>query len=202
MREDVRRARAIARAMLAVTLALPVVVLLLTVIGPGGPSPMSLYGPWYVIATPWFGGLLYLVGLGWMIRIYRSRPESSRPSWRHRDRAEVPIPTWSTNGRTPHAPPNQIRSWDESPGVMREDVARAQATARAMIILAIYVLLLVMFQLVAAPGHMGGGLEPPWYSAAAPLVGVALYLVGLGWMIRIYRSRPESDDATWRYRDD
>ena len=55
---------------------------------------------------------------------------------------------------------------------------------------------------VAAPGTMGGSTwEPPLWSRLFPWAGVAAYLVGLGWMIRIYRADPEAADSPWRYRD-
>lgn len=50
-------------------------------------------------------------------------------------------------------------------------------------------------------GAMSGNpSEPPWYEVALPWAGAAGYLIGLGWMIRIYRADPEPDEPTWRYR--
>jgi hypothetical protein len=190
-----------AQTILVFTLALPVVVLFVLVAAPGHMGG-GLEPPWYSAAAPLVGVALYLVGLGWMIWIYRSRPESSRTSWRYRGLAEVPIPTWSTNGRTPHAPPNSATALRDAPGVMREDVARAQAKARAMIWLGVMATLLNAFHWVATPGPRGGMFyEPLWLEVWLGPMGIVGQMVALGWMIRIYRSRPESSDATWRYRD-
>ena len=32
-------------------------------------------------------------------------------------------------------------------------------------------------------------------------IGVAAYVVGLAWMIRIYRTDPEVGESPWRYRE-
>jgi hypothetical protein len=140
-----------------------------------------------------------LTGLGWMIRIYRSRPESSRPTWRSRDRTPVPLPGWSRNGHTPTSGDNRVAHVVPT---MREDVARAQAAARSMIVIALLVGGLVLFLWVAAPGFSDGGFAQQWYEPVLPWAGWALYLVGLAWMVRIYRSRPVSSKAEWRYRNE
>jgi hypothetical protein len=58
------------------------------------------------------------------------------------------------------------------------------------------------FLIIAAPGFSGGSMwEPPLWYRLYPWAGVAAYLVGLGWMIRIYRTDPEAADNPWRYRD-
>jgi hypothetical protein len=54
---------------------------------------------------------------------------------------------------------------------------------------------------VAAPQGMGGFFgEPPLTAYLVPAVGVAGVLVGLAWMIRIYRG-PRDEPPRWRYRD-
>ena len=82
------------------------------------------------------------------------------------------------------------------------DVEAARGTARAMLMLVILLGALALFLWLAAPGFSGGGMmyEPPWYEVALPWAGPAIYLIGLGWMIRIYRANPEPDETTWRYR--
>lgn len=84
IRADVPAARRMARALLAVTLALPFIALVGVAMQPGGPSPMFDARPWYAHVLPWVGATAYVVGLGWMIRIYRADPEPDEPTWRYR----------------------------------------------------------------------------------------------------------------------
>jgi hypothetical protein len=81
---DVRGARRMSRILLAVTIALPFVGLAALIAQPGGPSPMFDARPWYAHVLPWAGAIGYLIGLGWMIRIYRADPEPEEASWRYR----------------------------------------------------------------------------------------------------------------------
>ena len=87
MREDVRAARRLGRLMIGAALALPVLVAFLWVAAPGGIEPMfAPEPPWYAIALPWAAVAVYLIGLGWMIRIHQtSHLEPETPSWRYRD---------------------------------------------------------------------------------------------------------------------
>ena len=51
-------------------------------------------------------------------------------------------------------------------------------------------------------GRLGGGyFEPPLWQQLMPWAGVAAYVVGIAWMIRIYRTDPEAGESPWRYRD-
>ena len=53
---------------------------------------------------------------------------------------------------------------------------------------------------VVAPRMMGS--DPPGGATTAILsVAVAGYVIGLTWMVRIYRSDPEPDQHAWRYRE-
>ena len=72
--------------------------------------------------------------------------------------------------------------------------------ARALLIAAIAMPAFVVLLRVTQPGLSGGMYEPQWYEVALPWAGVAGYLLGLSWMIRIYRADPEPDERTWRYR--
>ena len=93
MREDVREARRQARQLIGIALAYPLFVSLLAIAQPGSIDPMpimpapSLLGLLPVSLIPMIGfGAVYLTGLVWMIRIYRTshlEPDSS--SWRYRD---------------------------------------------------------------------------------------------------------------------
>lgn len=77
-------------------------------------------------------------------------------------------------------------------------------SSRAMIIFAILLAAATLFVLIAQPGGFRGMFyEPPWYEVALPWVAAAGYLVGLAWMIWIYRRshlEPEPDEPVWRYR--
>jgi hypothetical protein len=60
---------------------------------------------------------------------------------------------------------------------------------------------LLVFLLIAAPNVIGGApIGPPsnleWL---VPVVGVAMNIVGLVWMVRIYRSEPEAHPSYWRF---
>ncbi|MFL5685488.1 MAG: hypothetical protein ACJ77D_05485 [Chloroflexota bacterium] len=85
---------------------------------------------------------------------------------------------------------------------MREDVRAARAVGRQMIAGVLVIPLLVVFWWLAQPGDIGPMLyEPPWYAAPLPWLAAAVYVTGLAWMIRIYRtSHLEPETSSWRYR--
>ena len=56
---------------------------------------------------------------------------------------------------------------------------------------------LTMFMWVAAPGYMGPMPEPGW-ADHIPIAAVIGQIVGLAWMVRIYRADPEPDQHAWR----
>jgi hypothetical protein len=86
---------------------------------------------------------------------------------------------------------------------MRDDVRAARREARQLIGQALVVPLLAALMWVASPG----GWDPVWYGAGwlvviPPAAAAAVYLFGLAWMIRIYRtSHLEPETSSWRYRD-
>ena len=43
-------------------------------------------------------------------------------------------------------------------------------------------------------------LEPPVWSKVLTALAVVGVIVGLVWMVRIYRADPEPDQKAWRYR--
>ena len=59
-------------------------------------------------------------------------------------------------------------------------------------------LILAPFLYVAAPGFPGG--EPDDWQTISFAVGACGILIGLIWMIRLYRADPEPDQRAWRYR--
>lgn len=87
---------------------------------------------------------------------------------------------------------------------MSDEVREARRIARGLIAIALLSGLLVAFLWVAAPsGPSPMFNEPMGTQLAIPLAGVAVYLVGLVWMIGIYRRshlEPEPDEPIWRYR--
>jgi hypothetical protein len=70
-----------------------------------------------------------------------------------------------------------------------------------MIAMAVIAIAGTAFLIVSAPRFMGG--DPmegsPWRYAHLVVAGVGI-IVGLVWMIRIYRADPEPDQHAWRYR--
>lgn len=82
-------------------------------------------------------------------------------------------------------------------------VQRARAFARAEIGIGVLWILFTAFLWVAMPGT----LEPMFRSSAPStvdlLVGtIAVQIVALAVMIRIYRATPESGQRTWRFLDE
>ena len=65
-----------------------------------------------------------------------------------------------------------------------------------MIWLAVIAISVTALLVVATPSFMGVQPTPVW-AYALPVLGV---IVGLVWMIRIYRADPEPDQHAWRYR--
>ena len=82
--------------------------------------------------------------------------------------------------------------FDFSRGRARRELAKAIVLASAMLAG------LTMFMHVVAPGYMGPKPEPGW-ADHIPIAAVLGQLVGLAWMVRIYRADPEPDQHAWRY---
>jgi hypothetical protein len=82
----------------------------------------------------------------------------------------------------------------------------ARQQARAIILLTVLVLGVAAFLFIASPGGPSPmATEDTHVDALAilvPLVGIAMLLFGLLWMVRIYRSAVdvEPDHGNWRYR--
>jgi hypothetical protein len=56
--------------------------------------------------------------------------------------------------------------------------------------------------LLNLPNTMGGGFfEPSLTEWILPGLGVLGILLGLAWMVRIFRADPEPDSSAWRYRE-
>jgi hypothetical protein len=124
---------------------------------------------------------LMVAGMVWMRRITSGEPDPG--AWRSHDRSAV-----------------AVRERVEV-ATMRPEVRRARETARLMLAFALGLPFVALVLWVASPGTIGPMFdEPTWYEVALPFLAAAGYLVGLGWMIRIYRARPEDGERTWRYR--
>jgi hypothetical protein len=74
------------------------------------------------------------------------------------------------------------------------------ASLRGLIALSIGWGLATLFIVVAGPGWFDP-MFLSWWAIALPVVAVASYFIGLGWMLRIYRVHTEPGERTWRYRD-
>jgi len=121
-----------------------------------------------------------VVGLVAMVAIRRGAPEPDTRSWRYR---ALPFPV--RLGSSP-------------------DGRRGREIAKAMIIFAASFIPLALFYLVARPGFFGRMFQPRFLGLtndeASLVVGFGGMVVGLAWMIRIYRADPEPGEPTWRYR--
>ena len=86
---------------------------------------------------------------------------------------------------------------------MREDVRAARRLARGMIVLALSFPTIFIFLSITQPGFFLDRLWETRYTGAWPwAAALGVYLLGLGWMIRIYRrSHLEPETSSWRYRD-
>jgi hypothetical protein len=51
------------------------------------------------------------------------------------------------------------------------------------------------------PPLIDPSMEQPWVGIAVVAIGVALWLIGTVWMVRIFRG-PRDEPPPWRYRDD
>lgn len=176
MVHDGQRGRRKARALIGLAIGLGLGTLYIVVAAPGRFDPMFM--SLWAIALPVVAVASYFIGLGWMVRIYRAHTEPGERTWRYRDRDDT------TRG----------------PALKTSDGQRGRRIARGLIVLAIVYGLVAVFFYVTLPWFMDP-MFGPRYESALPLVGIASYFIGLGLMVRIYRSQPEPGERTWRYRD-
>jgi hypothetical protein len=143
------------------------------------------------ILVPIAGFVGVLVGVALTHRSTRGEDDPVA-AWRYRDLASDPSLLH---------PRLEERRFMPRSGSARVDLPAARRKARALLIAAIAMPFFVLVLWVMQPGFGRGMYEPQWYEVALPWAGAAAYLLGLGWMIRIYRADPEPGDPTWRYRD-
>ena len=69
-----------------------------------------------------------------------------------------------------------------------------------MLLTAVAIDALVAFLFLSASITMGGPmfLEPPSFPWLVPAIGIGLNVIGLGWMVRLYRTDPEAGRSSWR----
>ena len=172
-----RRGREIAGQMIALAVLLDVMVLFLWVAMPGYGGGFGPVDPWPSMAPLVAGLLMHAFGLVWMVRIYRADAEPVQDTWRYRRiGAVMPLRPWTT--------------W-----LPWERARRGRAIARAMI-RAVFVAFLISVCLFVVRPAVVYGFQP----LLVELVGIAGAVVGLAWMVRIYRADPEPAKHTWRYR--
>jgi NADH:ubiquinone oxidoreductase subunit K len=94
---------------------------------------------------------------------------------------------------------------DQNPIGMTGVGRRRRRAARALIAAAVFVMVLPLALFLAGPQTTGGMQRS---SAIADIVsflvigcGVGGMLLGLAWIIRIYRADPEPDESSFRFRD-
>jgi hypothetical protein len=136
-----------------------------------------------------------IAGLVWMLRIWRGGGRDRSAAWRYRVEAD---PTAIAELRD-HTPP------DDRP--IADTRARGWLVARLELVLAVVVVLVATiilvtndpFALVIYDGHWQEAYRV--WAAAFPYVGEALAIVGLVWMIRIWRGPTRDAPPEWRYRE-
>jgi hypothetical protein len=125
------------------------------------------------------GAVGLLLALAVTIRISRGDDEAVA-AWRYRETAGEGL--------------------SRAAGPSRADARAGRWMARQLLAVAVALPFLLLIGWVMQPGSFSGMYDPPWYVEALPWAGGAGYLLGLAWMIRIYRADPEPGETTWRYR--
>ena len=95
------------------------------------------------------------------------------------------------------------RQTNDLPAGMTGQGLRGREIARVMIVIAIAIPVLLGLLVMSAPNTMGGGMQTGDPGPLGTvLIGVAIlaYVVGLAWMVRIYRADPEAHVSFWRSR--
>ena len=79
---------------------------------------------------------------------------------------------------------------------------RGREVARGLVTAVLVLLAFVAILFLNMPDPMGGPFfEPSLSGWILPGLGVLGILLGLAWMVRIFRADPEPDSSAWRYRE-
>ena len=129
-----------------------------------------------------------------MVRIWRVGGRDSSAAWRYRDGGE-PAPSGEARDET---------TPDDRP--IPDTRARGWLVARLELVLAVVVVLVATIILITnepfALGYDGRWQEGyRVWATVFPYVGEALAIVGLAWMIRIWRGPTRDAPPEWRYRE-
>ena len=137
-----------------------------------------------------------IAGLVWMLRIWRGGGRDSSAAWRYRVEGD---PTSIAELRDDTPP-------DDRP--IADTRARGWLAARLELVLAVVVVLVATiivttYEPFTLDGFGGGRWTTAYqvWAVAYPYVGEALAIVGLVWMVRIWRGPTRDAPPEWRYRE-
>lgn len=128
-------------------------------------------------------GALWLGGLRWLHRVV-TLDEGEPTPWRYRDRHTAlrpGEPTW----------------WQRA--IATIDGMSPRFTMRVLLLAAVGLIGVALVGMLS-PGVVGPTSAPTSNSWVRP-AGIVGMLVGMAWMLRIYRRPLEADPPAWRYRD-
>jgi hypothetical protein len=186
----------VARLVLAIAILTVIAIPLLTPSDPMATSGMSQWESFGYRFGPLIAEAFAIAGLVWMVLIWRAGGRHSSAAWRYRDTVE-PDPIDELRADTP---PNDRPIVDTR--------ARGWLMARLELVLAVVAILVATVILLTNEppvlhGYGGGRWEQAYHVWAAvfPFVGEALAIVGLVWMIRIWRGPTRDAPPEWRYRE-
>jgi hypothetical protein len=180
------------RLALAVAIVTVVAIPLLAILAPG----MTYEGRGGVVARVVYGNApliaeaIAIVGLIWMVRIWRDGARDAASAWRSHDRE----PTTAVDDLHDHWPANDRRLEDPlGPGWLLARIELAVGVVAALVI--------PIWALFTAPSSdlMGAGDDGPM-AALLPYAAEVGILVALAWMVRIWRGPTRELPPAWRYR--
>ena len=154
-------------------------------------GPMYIQPPPIVYLVTAAAALGMVVGLFWIHRIGGQGDDEGRPIFRYR-----------AEGRPRPRPPERRRFARPSlpDAIRRRTTIRWLATRLELAIAVACAAISVALWMVGPHTTSALFLGPDWGTPLA-IVGIAGYLVGLAWMIRIAREPAETGHTVWRSRD-